>query len=430
MLNINEKSIKEFKLVRPHYNFSYLAQVEMEKFKTLMRNTDYAKLEIVEDSYVEEAENEIVFGNTNRSGVEKISDYDEYRISIKGNKVYLNGGSPYATAMAISEFCKLVRKFDNITDDMSIVGSYKEAIKQYDLSKTYRPVWIDDFDGNEVDSKKWYIAEEEYTNRDAEGYSGKDQHRAWRNKESITIEDGYIKFHYSKDNKESTFINKDGVEKHSKGNFYGGAIRTGGIMKYRYGYIETSAMLPDGKSFWSTLWMRTYHSDSNGEVGPEIDVNECYGDSSKVDGGLHVWKRPGGFHDEWKTRAFGYLIGDETRRIRLPKEDEQKFCDAMHTFGVLWTEDRVAFTCDGKIYCDFDLNMPGAEDYKMAFSTVCVETILAASAGFCNCPMTMEYDDEVWEKYGRYIVDYVHLYQLYDNGKSILETNEEAKFKL
>ena len=92
--SINGVNIGRFSIVRPHYNTSYLTQKEMESlYDDVLTKSGYPLL-IQEDMYVDEGLFEIVVGNTNRKGVTKITDHDQYSINISGNMVYLNGGSP------------------------------------------------------------------------------------------------------------------------------------------------------------------------------------------------------------------------------------------------------------------------------------------------------------------------------------------------
>ena len=100
IITVNGANISEFIIVRPHYNSSYLTQVEMEKLIDEVYAKTGVKLTIEEDAYVAETKYEIVVGNNNRNGVEKIADHDEYRIKISGTKVYLNGGSPHRVCKA------------------------------------------------------------------------------------------------------------------------------------------------------------------------------------------------------------------------------------------------------------------------------------------------------------------------------------------
>ena len=91
-----------------------------------------------------------------------------------------------------------------------------------------------------------------------------------------------------------------------------------------------------------------------------------------------------------------------------------------HTFGFLWTPDYIAFTADGKIYCDLNLNDTEYWDYKCAYTEEFVNLRLAGTAGFCNCPLPMTATDEEWANTNQFIVDYVHLYQLNDGFSELV----------
>ena len=172
-ITINGKNISEFCFVRPHFNYSYLAQVEVTKLvQTVYEKTGYM-LKVVHDEYVAEGENEIVVGNTNRKGVKSLTDYDQYDISVSGSKVYLNGGSAHATAMAVYEFAKVITA-GSITDSTSITGSYETAFKNYDAATTYYPVYYDNFDGDTIDTTKWRLMSGTEFGRDGQNgkYSG------------------------------------------------------------------------------------------------------------------------------------------------------------------------------------------------------------------------------------------------------------------
>ena len=147
-----------FTIVRPSYNFSYLAQTEINNMVDELLKVSGYKLAVKKDGDFAESEYEIVVGDTNRGDTAATTNPDEYIIKITGKKIYLNGGSPHAVALSVSEFAKLIEK-GNVEDTMSVTGSYSTTISGYDLSKTYTPQWYDDFNGNEVDNTKWYIME-------------------------------------------------------------------------------------------------------------------------------------------------------------------------------------------------------------------------------------------------------------------------------
>ena len=208
-------------------------------------------------------------GNNNRNGVEKIADHDEYRIKISGTKVYLNGGSPHATAMSVTEFSKLISSGE-ITDSVSTVGNYSKTISTYDSSKYYVHKWGDDFDGDSVDTTKWKLITEEHYGTGPDGLSGQNGKQALRVPEANVVKDGCLYQLQYYDDKA----------------YYGGTIRTTKLMKYMGGYLEHSVKLPDNPSSWNTLWLNS--PESNGVIGPEVDLNENFGDPNVAHFNLHT----------------------------------------------------------------------------------------------------------------------------------------------
>ena len=105
-------NISKYKIIRPHYNSSYLTQVELEALESYILTASGYEVLIYEDMYEAVGEYEIVVGNTNREGAPIVEDYDSYVIKTVGNKVFINGGSNYATALAVSEFSKMLKKLE------------------------------------------------------------------------------------------------------------------------------------------------------------------------------------------------------------------------------------------------------------------------------------------------------------------------------
>lgn len=397
--SINGVSIGRFSMVRPHYNCSYLTQVEMESlYDSVLDKTGYPVF-IEEDMYVDEGTFEIVVGNTNRKGVTRVADHDQYSITISGNMVYLNGGSPHATAMAVTEFKKMLEK-GSVTDADSKTGSYSQTITSYDASTYYVHKWGDDFDGTEIDLTKWDIIEEEHYGKGADGMSGQNGKQALRVPEANFVKDGFLYQLQYVDDKA----------------YYGGTIRTNNHMNFLGGYLEHSMIHPDNPSSWNTCWMSSV--ESNGIIGPEIDLNENFGNPNVTDANAHVWPKAGAAEYGWEHRSFDHIRANESK-FKLPLKDqaEHNLNTELHTFGFLWREDYIAFTGDGKIYCDLNLDEPGFEDYKMAFTTVAVKVIIAASPGVGSGPKDTSTEEHWTREKSDYITDYLHIYQL-DNGWS------------
>ncbi|MBO5746279.1 MAG: family 16 glycosylhydrolase [Clostridia bacterium] len=392
-ITINNHDLSGYSIIRPHYNSGYLAQVEMESLRdVLLSKTGYC-LGIKDDTKTESGAREIIVGNTTRDGVEALTDYDTYSIKISGDKVYLNGGSPYATAMAVSEFSKMLQK-GAITEANSTTGSYKAAMASYDAAKTYRLVWADDFDGQWVDETKWDII-----NSSGEGQNGKTY---WRSESSISFSNGMI--HYT--------LTQDAE------NYYGATLKTNDKFKYQYGYIETSARLPHGQGYWTALWTDGTINHKYGN--PEVDIIESFGNGAITNANAHTWAKNKAKEDfGWTKRSFDNLQNGR-RSYYLEEESGERLSDGFHTFGFMWTPEALIFTGDGEIYCKLDMTDALYADYKYIYNLMPQKLTLTSIFGVEGSPAKIQGDDsENWNKTNVFSADYVHVYQLND-GQSLL----------
>lgn len=400
LVSVNGMSFGVFKIIRPRFNSSYLTQMELEKLQANILKNNGFELKICNDADTAVSKYEIIVGNTNREGVEKITNYDEYKVTIKGNKVFLNGGSPHSTAVAVTEFIKLLSK-GNVTDADSLSGSYSATVATYDKSSYYIHAWGDDFDGDVIDGTKWDVITEEHYGKGADGLSGQNGKQALRVPEANEIKNGCLYQMQYYDDKA----------------YYGGTIRSNNHMKFMGGYLEHSCITPDNPASWNTCWMSNV--EDNGIIGPEIDLNENFGSPNVSDANAHVWPKPSAKEYGWEHRSFDHIHPNQSK-YKVQTADGQNLNTGFHTFGFLWTEDYIAFTGDGEIYCDLDLNAAGYEDYKMAFTTVAVKVIIAASPGVGSGPKDKS-SPEHWERSkSDYVTDYLHIYQL-DDGWSRIE---------
>ncbi len=409
-------------VVRPIYNVSFITQTETDKLIDTIRSKTGYSLQLKNDQTASNtghstdgsgtltpntpAEYEIIIGNCVRDGVNKISDYNEYEIRIEENKIFLNGGSPYATTMAVSEFIKLINNNTAITADMSVNGDYDNVIDGYDTANYYVPTWKEDFDGTAVDTKMWALnldATSGYANGDKKTYRG-----------SSTLKNNYIK-----DGK--FYI--DGVTD-DKG-YYGGLIDTYEKFCYKYGYIELSCIKPKGKGFWTSLWTNSYGS---GNYGPEnvkelvyfseTDVEECYGqDGNWVYGNTYAWPTKYG-----KESGILNIPDDKIGHIHVNNrkdcDDDRGFWMDFHTFGFEWNEDySVAFTVDGRPWVSWTLR-EGAEQHAYSYPVYLKLSMACGTSG--------NYTDDEYEQKNtnKYITEYVHIYQkkgqktYYKNGNN------------
>lgn len=105
--------------------------------------------------------------------------------------------------------------------------------------------------------------------------------------------------------------------------YISGALTTRGTWGQTYGYFEARLQLPDEKGAWPAFWLMP----TDGSWPPEIDIMEAYGTEQAVQT-LHT--KQSGAHTQSYTKTF---VDGAT--------------SAMHTYGLLWTEDSLTWYIDG-----------------------------------------------------------------------------------
>ena len=402
-VTVNGTPISRFTIIRQHYNASYLTELELNSLiDDLFVRSGY-KLELKHDQYTKPSQYEMIVGNCDREGVEKITNSDEYRITVKGDKIYLNGGSAHATAMAVSEFHKLLK--GDITDGVSAVGSYKTALSGYDKSSTLYATFEEYFDGTELDSD---ICKNGDPTAWDTGLNGKQQLRS-TDPNDVFVRDGcfYI------------------CGREDKENYYGGIIQT--YATYKYGYIEMSSKIPHGTGFWTALYLSTndFYSAVDPTLpqlaGPEYDVMECFGNSEHYQANIHSWPAAGGELKGWEHISLdGPLYGND-KRYRIPDKGQALGYD-FHTYGMMWNNEKVTFTCDADPFFSYDTTT-NEQDIETNNHNVWIR--IAMNVGSATNPepgITDNPDD--WQNTNKFVVDWINVYQRNDgmcarNGKTL-----------
>ena len=405
----------DVQFVRPIYNVSFLTQTETHTLLAMLTEKTGYKMTIVNDQIAsttgndldgsgtltptESKEYEVIIGNCVRDGVKTITDKNAYEIRVDGKKVYLNGGSPYATAMAVTEFTRILTEAKSVTADNNVLnGDYSKVIGNYDSAKYYRLTWADDFEGTEINTDLWDVrwGERAYA---AEG----EEMPCYRGNKELKnnyVEDGKLYF---------CAIQTDEAR-------YGGLTTTQGMMEYYQGYCEISTLHPRGDGFWTALYNMsgTSPADKN-TVGhlwdperiyyTELDVEECYGAGNWAFGNTFVFPTSYGvkYLDLPTDQANAGWIHVNNR---ISSTDDRGYWMDFHTFGYEWLDKtQITYTCDGNIWCEQPLREGGEQ---LAYDQP-VFMRLAMAAGTKNYPVTDDIDS--WTKYNKYIVDYIHIYQ-------------------
>lgn len=398
-ITVNGVEIGKFKFIRPHINSSYLTEVEMENAAAYVYGKTGYKMEIAHDSETEPCEYEIIVGDARRDGVESVTDRDSYSINVSGTKVYINGGSAHATAMGVSEFSKMLG--GDVTDAASKTGSYDETIKSYDQSTSYRKTWGDDFDGTELDTSKWYqVNENSYS---SPGLNGKKSLRS-TDPRDVFVADG--KFWI--------------CARQDEDYYYGGMIRTENKMTYKYGYLEMSALLPHGDGFWIALWAccnDKYSSLSPEEpayILPEIDIVEMFGNSAYYAANCHSW--PTTYGKDKLGLEHTSLDGKYSNDKKYTSPDDGVLLgNAFHTYGFLWDNTQMAFTCDGDLFFSYDTTTTAVDQECFNHS---MYIIFSMALGFSSSPTAAITDNPTeWAETNKYVLDWINIYQK-DDGLS------------
>ncbi len=404
-VTVNGIEVGLFDFVRPHCNSSYLTEVKMQEISDRILGITGYNIPITHDTETHEtAKYEIIVGNADRDGVEPISDYDKFSIKISGEKVYLNGGSAHATAMAVSEFGKMLEK-GNITDADSVInGSYEAAFKNYDKATEYYKTWGDDFDEAELDTSVW--VQQGYSVKQP-GIGGKTSVRS-ESPQDVFVSDG--KFHI--------------CARQDDEYYYGGKILTQGKLAFKYGVLEASMLVPVGKGFWTALWTvsdDTYPNSLDSAlpkyIHSEIDIMESFGSASWFSGTFHSTPLSEGEKVGYTkiTANIEDCIGDKKRYI----DDELGLSEVFRCYGMVWDDKNVTLFCDGKAFLSYNYAKIDMQWMETLHNEMYV--IISMATCFERDPYADRIDEmpEQWEKSNKLIVDWVNLYQLQD-GKCFL----------
>lgn len=405
-ITVNGVPLGKYCFIRPHYNSSYLTEVEMQAVSNNILERSGYFLEILHDSKTAASDHEIIVGNANRDGVETVDDPDKYIIRVAGSKIYLNGGSAHAVAMAVTEFGKLLK--GNVTDTV-ITGSYTETAASYDKSTYYTKTWGDDFEGAGLDTTKWGQVTETDS---APGKNGK-----------LSVRSGDPRDVYVADGKFTISARED------ENYYYGGMIWTSGKMYYKYGYLEMSALLPHGEGYWVALWTWSNDTESSDGTGPilsrpEIDIVEMFGNSKYYAANCHAWPTTDGEKLGYQHTSLDNTHGND-KKYTL-KDDGKVLGDDFHTYGFLWTDTMMGFTCDGDLYFSYDTTT--LEQDTEAFNHMMYIRISMAN-NWGSAPYAgVSGDPADWENTNKYSVDWINIYQ-YDDAESIMHCGPMSTLK-
>lgn len=386
--------------------------------KEYFENNCNVTISIVADS-APKTKKEILIGNTNRCKT-TLSE-QEFAVSLKDEKLFFEGGHETMVSKAVKWFITLEYKVGCVN---TLTGKANDFVSKLDNGYVY--VWGDEFDGygspdkNYWDEKRfmWY----------GENFKSLDY-----NTEVTRVEDGRLKMsairYYDQTNALVQYAN-------------GTPLTTSEEMTYMYGYAEMRAKVPYVKGAWPAWWCKSGTSYVLGEGAPlnpyastciydvELDIFEVFSSVDSLFPNLHKWYRNtyvGGkvydkngkdITDQIKGAPLDGLyhssIENQGQRDGYTFANAENLKDEYHTYGFLWTPDKMEFSIDGKVYETFDLT----ESFD----------------GYSNDDLNQYYffilDCHLYTEGGKKVkneslpiemyVDYIRLYQLPGEGKILL----------
>lgn len=122
------------------------------------------------------------------------------------------------------------------------------------------------------------------------------------------------------------------------------------LMSFKYGYVEMRAKIPFGAPAFPSFWMKLL---VNNGVHGEIDIFEhfCYNENGDtwIQSGIHKW------YTEAGTHPLLTKVGDKaaTNGMYVAADGD------WHTYGLLWTPEKLEFICDGTVYHSIDITGSG-----------------------------------------------------------------------
>ena len=187
-------------------------------------------------------------------------------------------------------------------------------------------------------------------------------------------------------------------------------------MAFHYGYVEKSAICPDGPGFWSLLWFNGTSDGTNVLGSPEIDLNECFGEGKVTHANCHAWPTSFGKSLGYEhTSLDGSTYGND-KKVTCP--DGKTFADDYHTYGFLWDEDEMGFYLDGEEWFTYTTNTTEWDIDVFVNSWMFME--LSFSVGrLNNGSLCNNLTSEEWQNSSRFIVDWLYLYQLDDGVQGL-----------
>ncbi|MFA5335562.1 MAG: family 16 glycosylhydrolase [Candidatus Omnitrophota bacterium] len=189
----------------------------------------------------------------------------------------------------------------------------KKASSSPELKGWYL-LWNDEFSGENIDKKKWYIEDAALVKNNELQY--------------YTPKNAYIK--------NGKLVLKSDKETMGGRAYTSGLVETKGRFAFQYGRVEVRAKLPGTKGMWPAHWMMP----EKGGWPPEIDIMELVGSKPNI---IHMTNHYGVYpHNRYDTKIFA---GPD-------------YTKDFHVYALEWDEGELRWFIDGVQRSSWARNVP------------------------------------------------------------------------
>ena len=191
-------------------------------------------------------------------------------------------------------------------------------------SMGYHLVWVDQFNGNSLDTTKWNVR-------------GVGPRRVGYNSaEAVKVEDGCLKL-YALQKGDSVLA---------------GAVGTANHFIVKYGYFECRAQLQKSPGVWAAFWIQS-SKISQGEdpslYGSEMDIFEFFEEMG----------------NDTITHAIHWAYGQNMHSIGPMKSYLKGLSKGFHIYGFEWTAEKYSFFIDGYKFHEETRGISNIEEYMI-----------------------------------------------------------------
>ncbi len=368
------------------------------------------------------AANSIVVGIANKEGSETtalgnltgvkgdVYGLDDYKIFIHENNLYIEGGSDYATAFAINTFKDFIAEYNIFPAGYELYGKYNG---EKNLLDGYSYVWGDEFNGETLDTGKWYLS----TGEKPGPYYAKDNSYfassrldgtyggPWSDPDgNPSMQEGTVTL---LDEEGNNYYLQDGllIMNTKKTDAGYTATQINAKQSFKYGIMTARVKIATKNGACSTLWSRTV--DDNGASVNEMDFIENFG-SDQIVPNLHTWVN---YTDHTNHKANNDI---DMYEPVLPGEGES-LSDAFHEIALYWDEEKIVFYFDGRAYLEQDIASDAEKWEAFHKSTYMIMGVSAPSGYYSTASGGQNPGDYMGSLINsfseNYAIDYVRVFQ-------------------